>query len=213
MRIYDVSLAITPGLPRWPGSPPIELERTSRIEAGANSNSSRLALGVHTGTHVDAPLHFLPGKPGVDQLPLDVLAGPAHVAYLPRAEQVTAAALESAGVPPRVRRLLLRTRNSNFWRDRLPDFQEEFAGLTPDGAVWVVSRRIQLIGVDYLSVAPYKQSRPTHEVLLKAGVVVVEGLNLDRIRPGRYEFVCLPLKLVDADGAPARAILIERGRR
>jgi arylformamidase len=161
---------------------------------------------------VDAPVHFLPGAGGIERLPLEALIGPAYSAHLPRVDMVTAAALQAARVPQRVARLLVRTRNSNFWRAGEPDFQEAYAALTPDAAEWVADRGIRLIGVDYLSVAPYKRTRPTHEILLRAGVVIVEGLNLDRVRPGRYEFVCLPLKLVGSDGAPARAILIKRGR-
>jgi arylformamidase len=210
MRIYDITLGISPALPVWPGNPGVELERTDKIEAGANANVSRLALGVHTGTHVDAPVHFIQGAAGVESLPLDVLIGRAFVLHLRRAAQITADALARAKMPARTRRLLIRTRNSDFWSKAAGEFHTDFAGVTADGAEWLVERRIELIGVDYLSVAPWKQSRPTHEVLLKAGVVVVEGLNLGGIKAGAYDLICLPLKLVGSDGAPARAVLVER---
>jgi arylformamidase len=210
MKIYDISLGITPGMPVWPGSPDVVLERVSKIEEGANSNGSRLALGVHTGTHMDAPVHFLPGAAGIDRLPLDALVGRAVVIHLPRVEHVTAADLQRARLPARTRRLLIRTRNSQLWAKGETKFQTGFAAVAPDAAEWIVTRGIQLVGVDYLSVAQYKNSRPTHEILLRAGVVVVEGLNLSRIKAGRYDLACLRLKLVGSDGAPARAVLVER---
>jgi arylformamidase len=132
------------------------------------------------------------------------------VIHLPRAGRVTAPDLARARIPPRTKRLLIRTRNSAYWAGGDAEFHTDFVGVGPDAAEWLVARGIALVGVDYLSVAPWKESGPTHQVLLRAGVVVVEGLNLSAIRPGRYDLVCLPLKLLGCDGAPARAILIER---
>jgi arylformamidase len=210
MRILDVTLTLSSGLPVWPNNPGVELERMNKIEAGANSNVSRLALGVHTGTHVDAPVHFIQGASGVDTLPLNTLMGRAYVLYLPKVSRVTATDLSRARIPPRTRRLLVRTRNSELWARGDAEFHTDYVGVGPDAAEWIVTRGIQLVGVDYLSVAPWKESRPTHEILLKAGVVVVEGLNLNGVRPGPYQFVCLPLKLLGCDGAPARAVLMRK---
>ena len=209
MRIHDVSIGISPSLPVWPGNPGIELERMNKIEEGANSNVSRLALGVHTGTHVDAPVHFIQGALGVDTLPLEVLVGPALVIELPRVQQVTAADLSGAGIPEGTQRLLIKTSNSAWWAANDPQFHTDYIAVAVDAAQWVVARGIKLIGVDYLSVAPWKQSVPTHRTLLQAGVVVVEGLNLSQIGPGNYDLTCLPLKLIGSDGAPARAILTQ----
>ncbi len=211
MKLYDISVTLEPGLPIWPGNPPFELERVNKIEDGASSNVSKLSLGAHTGTHVDAPVHFIPGASGVDTLPLDILTGQAKVVALDLPTgNVTAAALDAAHISPDTERLLLKTRNSELWRGGRHEFRADFAGITADGAEWIVARKIKLIGVDYLSVGPKGAGRPTHEILLKAGVVVVEGLNLSKVEPGDYEFYCLPLKLKDSDGAPARAILIHR---
>jgi len=210
MKIHDVTVGISPDMPVWPGSQRVELERVSKIEDGANSNNSRLALGVHTGTHMDAPVHFVPGATGIDTLPLAVLIGRALVIHLARTRRVTADDLEGALIPPSTRRLLIKTRNSGYWTTPNHEFHTEFVGIAPSGAEWLVERGVELVGVDYLSVAPWKESRPTHEILLKAGVVIVEGLNLSKIKPGRYELTCLPLKLIGSDGAPARAVLIER---
>lgn len=210
MRTYDISLTVSPDMPVWPGDPKVVLERVSKISEGASANVSRLELSVHTGTHLDAPNHFLDQDPTtVDQLSLKVLTGRAYVLHLPdEVELITRATLENAVIPPRTRRLLLRTRNSNEWASPSGQFKQDFVGIDASGAQYLVERSVRLVGVDYLSVAPFQDSRPTHEILLGSGVVVVEGLNLSQVSQGRYSLYCLPLKLLGAEGAPARAILI-----
>jgi arylformamidase len=208
MRVYDISLGVSPDMPVWPGDPPVVLERVRHISQGANSNVSRLAFGVHVGTHVDAPLHFIDGGQAVDKLPLRVLNGRAYVVHLPKADLIDEGMLQEAGIPPRTRRVLFRTRNSELWARGERQFQEDFVAIDPSGASWLVRKGVQLVGVDYLSVAPYGQSRKTHRILLENGVVVVEGLDLSEVAQGRYTLHCLPLKLVGSDGAPARAILV-----
>jgi arylformamidase len=208
MRTYDITLTISPDLPTWPGEPSVVLERVNKIEEGANANVSRIDMSVHTGTHVDAPYHFLQEGIGVDKLLLKTLSGRAYVLHLPDVDVITAEILKDSSIPPRTRRVLVRTRNSEYWACQETKFQTNFVGLSADGAEYLVGRGVRLVGVDYLSVAPYKESRPTHEILLKAGVVIVEGLDLSQVSQGRYSFYCLPLKLAGADGAPARAILI-----
>ncbi len=209
MSVLDISVAVSPSMPVWPNNPGVELERMNRIEAGASSNVSRLALGVHSGTHVDAPVHFLPGAAGVDTLKLDVLIGAVWVTHLPAAARIRAPDLEAATIPPDTQRLLIKTRNSDFWARGDTEFHTDYVGVGPDAAEWMVQRGLSLVGVDYLSVAPWKESRPTHQILLSAGVVVVEGLNLAGVEPGAYNLICLPLKLVGCDGAPARAVLLK----
>lgn len=209
MPIYDITVPMHPSMPVWPGDPEVVLEQAASIDAGANANVSHLKAGVHVGTHVDAPHHFLNDRRTVESLPLEVLTGPALVIQLPDECPVVAAAdLEAAAIPPGTERLLLKTRNSAFWQTSPRDFRLDFVGVAADGAEWLVERGVRLIGIDYLSVAPYKQSRPTHEILLRAGVIIVEGLDLSAVPPGRYNLYCLPLKLVGSDGAPARAILV-----
>jgi arylformamidase len=208
MRIYDLSLGISPDLPVWPGDPPVRLERVSSIADGANANVSTLHCGVHVGTHVDAPLHFIDGARSVETLPLKVLTGRAYVVDLRKAEVLDAATLEASDIPPRTRRILFKTRNSALWARKEPEFRKDFVAVDASGAEWLVRKGVQLVGVDYLSVAPFGDSKPTHRILLEAGVVVVEGLNLSEVSQGRYTLYCLPLKLVGSDGAPARAILI-----
>jgi arylformamidase len=211
MKIYDVSLTISPQLPVWPGDPPIELEQVESIDRGAHANVSHLSAGVHIGTHVDAPHHFLNDGRTVEQLSLEVLTGPCYVAQLPDGvEAITSEALDGTSLPEGTTRILFGTSNSRFWSRGETDFQEDFVAVTEDGAEWLVEHGIQLVGVDYLSVAPFGDSAPTHSLLLQAGVVVVEGLDLSAVPRGFYDLYCLPLKLLGSDGAPARAILIQK---
>jgi arylformamidase len=209
MRIYDISLTITSNIPTWPGDPSVVLERTASIEAGADANLTRMDMCVHTGTHVDAPFHFLGGDAAtVEQLSLKVLSGRTYILHIPDCDLITAKTLEKAEIPPRTRRLLFKTRNSEYWSKPVNGFQTDFVALSPDAAQWLVDRGVRLVGIDYLSIAPFQDGRKTHEILLKAGVVVIEGLDLSRVSQGRYTLHCLPLKLAGCDGAPARAILV-----
>lgn len=208
MQTYDISVTIGPEMITWPGQPKVELERLEKIEDGSNSNVSKLIMSVHSGTHVDAPSHFLKDGKSIEELAIKTLTGRAYVLDLPYVDTITAEVLEKADIPPRTRRLLFKTRNSSYWVRRDNTFQEDYVGISADGAEYLVKRGVKLVGVDYLSVAPFKQSRPTHEILLKADVVIVEGLDLSKVEQGRYTMYCLPLKLAGIDGAPARAILI-----
>jgi arylformamidase len=211
MKIFDISLTISPNLPIWPGDPLIELEKIDSIDNGADANVSRLSAGVHIGTHIDAPHHFMNDGRTIEQLPLDVLTGPCYVVQLPDGvEAITAEALESMSLPKDVKRVLFGTSNSRFWSRGETEFQEDFVAVTEDGAEWLVDHGLQLVGVDYLSVAPYNDSIPTHRTLLQAGVIIVEGLDLSAVPRGFYDLYCLPLKLLGAEGAPARAILIRK---
>ena len=209
MQIYDITLSISPDLPVWPGDPRVVLERIGKIEDGDSSNVTRLEMSAHTGTHVDAPYHFLGGNaPTVDELPLKVLTGRAYVVRIPdEVERITQAVLEAVEIPARTRRLLIKTRNSELWKQQEKKFLKEYVALEGEAAQYLVDRGVKLVGVDYLSVAPYDATHTTHQILLQAGIVVVEGLNLSAVTQGRYMLYCLPLKLARADGAPARAIL------
>lgn len=206
MRIYDVSLPIRSGMVVWPGDADVVVETVRSQADGNRANVSAARLGLHTGTHVDAPCHFIAGAAGVDSLALDALIGPAWVAELATAGPITAQDLAGVGVPQGVERLLLKTPNSALWARR--EFCPDFAYLTPDAARWVVERGVRLIGVDYLSVEAFAGDGTTHEILLGAGVVVLEGLNLSEVSGGWYTLHCLPLKILGADGAPARVVLV-----
>jgi len=209
MQIYDISLPISESLVVWPGDPPIRITQPYHLDRGDEATVTRLDMGAHTGTHVDAPAHFVPGGSGVDDLDLNVLVGPALVVDAREADALSADVLETLPIPPGAERVLFHTRNSDLWARGEPEFHNEFVAITGDGARWLIERGVRLVGVDYLSVAPFDATIPTHRALLRAGVIAIEGLDLRGIRPGVYQLVCLPLKIVGADGAPARAILIE----
>jgi arylformamidase len=215
MKLHDISLTIRPDMPVWPGDPAVAVRRVASIDQGDAANLTYLELGAHTGTHLDAPLHFIAGRRGVDQLDLDILVGPAYVAEFDVTDGIGASHLEAAGLPAGTSRLLCKTRNSRLWTSHPTEFVAGFVYLRADAARWLVEHGIGLVGVDYLSVEQFGTSgagAPTHHILLGAEVVVVEGLNLDGIPAGRYTLACLPLKIQDADGAPCRAILIEPDR-
>ena len=210
MTIYDISLTISPSLPTWPGDPALELEQIESMDKGAHANVTRISAAVHLGTHVDAPHHFLNDGRTVESLPLSILTGPCYVTQLPDGvDAITAEVLDRSEITPEMKRVLFGTSNSHWWKNGETKFQTDFVAITEDGAEWLVERGVQLVGVDYLSVAPYGDSTPTHTVLLKAGVVIIEGLNLSQVSRGFYDLYCLPLKIADSDGAPARAILVQ----
>jgi arylformamidase len=210
MRTYDVTIPIHQQMPVWPGDPKIQMQRISKIEEGASANVTQISMTVHAGTHIDAPYHFLGGEAAtVEQLPLNLLTGRAYVLHLSDDVcLITSDVLQKSEIPPRTRRILFRTRNSHLWETNQNEFQTNFVALSPDGAQFLIDRGVKLVGIDYLSIAPYEDGVPTHTLLLEAGVVIVEGLDLSQVAQGRYSLYCLPLKLTGVDGAPARAILI-----
>jgi arylformamidase len=202
----DVSRPVRAGMIVFDGDPEVSIERVSDIARGDLANISRVQLGTHTGTHVDAPLHFIGDGPGIDELPLDVLVGPALVADARDAPgDIDAAALAGLDVPAGTERLLLRTRNEGLWERG--EFTRDYVGVAADAAQALVDKGVRLVGIDYLSIAPSSDPAPTHKTLLGAGVVVVESLDLSAAAPGRYDMVLLPLRLEGGDGSPARALL------
>lgn len=207
--LIDISLTVTGSLPVWPGDPAIRLEQASRIADGADANVSRIDTGVHTGTHVDAPLHFIPNDIAVDELELERFIGECQVVELTGTGPITAAELDAAGVATTTSRLLLKTVNSSYWQSDPHTFRRDFRALHSSAARWVVERGLRLIGIDYLSIEPFEaeEHHPTHHILLGARVAVIEGLDLGAVTPGRYRLLCLPIKLGGSDGAPARAVL------
>ncbi len=207
MRMYDVSVPISERLPTWPGDPKVSLTRASAISRGDPANVSRLGAGVHTGTHVDAPAHFVEGGPGIDSIPIETLVGPCLVVEAdPPGGELLPSHLPLTGHL----RILFKTRNSTRWGAGDRPFDPEFVAVGAELAKELVEQGKILVGVDYLSVESYHApfEHPVHHALLEARIVVVEGLNLSRVEPGEYELYCLPLNLVGSDGAPARVILV-----
>ncbi len=205
MKLIDVTVPIDPNLATYPGNTPFSLEAIKRLARGDSSNVSTLHLSAHAGTHVDAPRHFFDDGGGVESLALEMLCGRTRVVELTTRKAVTAEDLTGFDLREDVR-LLLKTANSRLWGT--PEFHEDFIGVTEGAARFLVDRGVKVVGVDYLSVEPYKTpGAPAHHVLLGAGTIVIEGLNLRDVEPGSYEMFCLPLAVVGADGAPARVIL------
>jgi arylformamidase len=205
---YDVSLPISPVMPVWPGDPPIRIEPISSVRQGDTFSVSRLEMGTHMLTHVDAPRHSVEHGLPVDRLPLDVLIGPAVVVEpRPEGNLVTATDLGQLGIR-NTERLLIKTRNSDLWMGGPYDFETDFVSLSKDAARWLLSRGVKLVGVDYLSIEAFDAQEPVvHRTLLEKGIVIIEGLNLSQVPEGCYQLMCLPLRVLDGDGAPARVVL------
>lgn len=208
--IIDITLGIEAGMAVWPGDPAVEVEAVALVAGGSPANVSLVRLGTHTGTHVDPPAHFLDGTDTVERLDLGVLVGPATVVDLQgRPGPIGPADLTGAGLAPGTERVLLRTDNSAGHRRPGGPLPDAWVGLSPEGARWLVEGGTRLVGADFLSVeAPAGDGYPVHDILLGAGVVLVEGLDLAPAPAGDYLLACLPLKLIGGDGAPARAVLL-----
>ena len=207
MTLYDISLTIADDLPVWPGDPKIKLKKISKIEDGEEANVTHISACVHIGTHVDAPDHFMDSGQTVENLPLDLLVGAAFVVELHVDGQVSAVDLQSASIPEGTNRLLIKTTNSQLWAEGVKEFKSDFIALEADAAAYLVNQGVEVVGVDYLSVAPFADPGPTHRILLEEGVLIIEGLDLSGIEPGEYTLMCLPLKISGSDGAPARVLL------
>jgi len=203
MQWIDVSIPLRPGMTVWPGDTEFQFEAASRIADGAECNVSSVAFSTHTGTHVDAPWHFEDGGKQLDAVDPSVYFGDALLIDLPDVDIIQAKHLPDTPLPPRV---LFKTRNSTFPVDS--PFIPDFVAVDADAAQRLVDDGVRLVGVDYLSVAPYKQpGQPTHHILLQNDVFVVEGLRLAEFTAGTYPFVCLPMPIAGADGAPCRAFM------
>jgi arylformamidase len=205
MKLIDVSVPLDASLPTYPGNTPFSLEAIKRLARGESSNVSTLHMSAHTGTHVDAPRHFFDGAAGVDLLPLEMLIGRVRLIEIRSRKGIGPDELSAVDLSEDVR-VLIKTPNSRLWGS--PEFNPDYVGVTEAGAKHLIGQGIKVLGVDYLSVEQFKQpGAPAHHVLLGGGTIVIEGLNLRDVEPGVYEMFCLPLRIVGADGAPARVVL------
>jgi arylformamidase len=205
----DVTAPLHAGTPHWPDQPDVKLERMVSMDDGAVCNVSMLHMSVHTGTHMDAPLHFVANGIGMDQMPIEATIGPCRVVEIKDKESIKVKHLK----PLKLRqgeRLLIKTINSKrCWNDS--KFVEDFVYISQDAAAYMVEHGIMTVGVDYLSVGGFfKDGIETHHHLLRACVWIIEGLNLSKVKPGKYDLLCLPLKTLNCDGAPARVLLKAR---
>jgi arylformamidase len=204
MPIYDISVPLAAGLPSWPGDPCFLSEPVLLLEKGDGARVSRITLGDHSGTHLDAPAHMLENGANLDSVSLSLLMGPALVADLRGVAEIGVAELAELPLAG-VERLLLKTDNSGLWQRA--DFCREFVALSAAGAEFLVSRGVRLVGIDYLSIERFGGDGAVHRILLGHEVLILEGLDLSAVTGGVYELVCLPLRIAGAAGAPARAVL------
>jgi arylformamidase len=205
MKLIDVSVPLDTNLPTYPDNTPFSIEPLKRIAQGDHANLSSLHMSAHVGTHVDAPRHFFDSAPGTEALPLDMLLGRTRVIALDTRKGITAADLSPFDLSEDVR-VLIKTSNSRLWATS--EFHTGYVGVTESGARYLVEHGVKVVGVDYLSVEEFRSpGAPAHHVLLGAGVIVIEGLNLLDVDPGVYDMYCLPLRIVGCDGAPARVVL------
>lgn len=202
----DISVPLKNGMAHWPGDPTVNISRVRDLEKGDTVNLSTISMGAHSGTHVDAPLHFINGGEGVDEIPLETLVGRARVIEIRDTESIKPDELKEHHIRPGERILFKTFNSSHAWQS--DKFVEDFVFISDSAARFLVERKVRAVGIDYLSVGSYKHGgSEVHKILLAGGVWIIEGLDLSPVVPGNYELICLPLKLVQGDGAPARAIL------
>ena len=215
MKIYDISIPITPTMPVWPGDPPAEITPISAITQGDSVNISQLNMGVHCGTHIDAPKHFIDGGNTVEQIPLEKLIGTVLVLEIdPTVNVITDVILKQhpdINLLKQASKIIFRTRNSSLWHEYPNQFRSDYVGIDSSGVTYLSQLHLDLIGIDYLSIAPYEETIEPHRILLTHDIVLLEGLNLSSVPSGIFDLYCLPLKLANCEGSPARVLLIERG--
>jgi arylformamidase len=207
-RFIDISMSIENGMISWPSDGPVKIDRIRSMENGERVNLSRINMSAHTGTHIDAPVHFLEDGKGIDQISLGLFFGPAVLIHIPGVRQIGARQLELAGAGEGTERLLIKTDNSRLLEKQ--EFDKRYSHISMEGAKYLVEHGIRLVGIDYLSVAEYGKGDAVHRELLGAGITIIEGLDLRGVEPGSYHLTALPLRIRDCDGAPARVILEER---
>ena len=207
-RIYDISMSIRESMVSWPGDAPVKVQRVKSMSKGDRLNLTRLEMSAHTGTHIDAPVHFVDGAGGIDTISPSLMVGPTLVVDVPGVKMIGESELKNAGIPAGVPRLILKTDNVDL--SGRAEFSESYSYLAPDGARFLADMGVRLIGIDYLSVAEFGKGDEVHRTLLTHGVVIVEGLDLRGVPAGMYHMVALPLKISGADGAPARVVLFSQ---
>ncbi len=202
----DVSVSLRDGMPHWPGDPECRIARVNKMEDGAVCNLTHLSMSAHTGTHMDAPRHFVADGITMEQMPLEPVVGRCKVIEFDVEDQITADDLKAVKLAYG-QRVLFKTRNSTrSWA--MSEFDKDFISIRADAAQYLVDQKVMAVGVDYLSIGGFeKDGVETHQIMLGAGIWVIEGLNLADTKPGYYDMICLPLKIEGADGAPCRVVL------
>ena len=213
MKYIDISVPITSELPNWPGDPQVSFHVLSAISLGDESNLTQISMSLHTGTHIDAPKHFFDSGLTTDQIPLEKLIGDVLVVGMDNSVDVITEYLLQTHPQwaeiKQAKKILFKTRNSNFWHTQSHKFRTDFVGIDTSAANLLTQFNLDLIGIDYFSVAPFDETSSPHQVLLSREIVVLEGIDLSNVNPGFYQLICLPIKVFECEGAPARAILMD----
>lgn len=208
-KIYDVSIPITKDMVLWPDDPGIKMERSQKIEEGSASNVTELTMGLHTGTHIDAPYHFVEQGDRIEDIPLEQLIGTVKVIEIPDTyKDISMEAVKNCMLDKQDKRVLFKTRNSKSWHIE-KNFVMDYVAVDFDCAKHLVKVGVKLVGIDYLSIAPFNDIVRVHRLFLNAGVIIIEGLDLCAVHPGNYKMCCLPLKMIGVEASPARIVLIE----
>lgn len=205
-EIIDITYPVSSFTIFWPGSTGFSHKWHNRIPEKTD-NLSSFNIDSHGGTHLDAPLHFVENGKCLHEIDLAKCIGEAYVVEIRGRRDITFQDLEKANIPADCKRLLLKTDNQEYWEKKENEFQKDFCSIDKSGAEWIVKRGIELIGIDYLSIQRFYHGPETHQLLLEAEVIIVETLNLENVKPGKYELICLPLKLEGLEASPVRAIL------
>ncbi len=209
MNIIDISIPLAEKTPVWEGDKGISVPRVAKIEEGSDFNVSRIELGVHAGTHIDAPFHVFEKGNTANQIPLDTLIGCVQVVEIPDGISVIDKnCLMKLNFQDGIDRILFKTSNSVYWETDPFSFNKEYVAINSEGAMYLADMDLRLIGVDYFSVSPYDDLKQPHMILLDRGIVLLENIDLRQVVPGTYELICLPMKIIGTDGAPVRAVLI-----
>lgn len=206
MKIIDISVSIDKNIPVWPTASKPQYQQNLSLKKGHSANDSTLHMNLHTGTHIDAPSHFIKNGKTVDSLDPKIFIGPVFVAHFPKAKEIGVEELKKLKTPKNTERILFKTSNSALWGGT-SKFNKNYVGITTGGAKWLTKNNFKLIGVDYLSIAKYDDAVKVHCILLGKGVVLLEGIDLSKVKSGVYNLMCLPIKLANLEAAPVRAIL------
>lgn len=210
MKIIDISLTLSETLVTWPGDPKIKINRVADLAKGDMATVTEISMGLHSGTHIDSPAHFIDEGRTSELLDLSKLIGPCLVVAIEdHIPAISSKVLNKLEIPLDTKRILFQTKNSKLWQGNTQDFVKDYVAITPDGARWLAEREFMLVGVDYLSVASYENPVSVHKILLAGDIAVVEGLNLHEIIAGCYQIICLPLKIANSEAAPARVVLVD----
>ncbi len=204
MQYYDITLSLSADTVRWVTAPPFELAKRRRMGKGDQNNSSALNMSVHSGTHIDAPFHFVDGGATIDELPLQLFIGPALVYAVDAERYITKEHVDNITLQGETR-VLFKSRNSQLLHE--PEYDPNFVAFSVEAAEALVEKGVRLVGLDYLSVAHADEQVPVHRAFLDHGVVLLEGIDLSAVEPGRYELMCFPMRILGSDGAPCRAVL------